>query len=174
MDGPFRFTNATTLRDCKRKRSPTATNKPRRKNHPTLCWLVKDVTLDTSCPHGEKPCAVPARSSDDRVYQIILGVELTCRSASKLWKIPKLVRTMSAHLAQTEHVSIDPLPSTTSLLASDLLSDLQSVKWTKSQSSAAGRAFALTLTVRHTLRSTCNFDTSEYRLWVRWQSSVTN
>jgi hypothetical protein len=103
-----------------------------------------------------------------------LGVELTCRSASKLWKIPKLVCTMSAHLAQTEHVSIDPLPSTTSLLASDLLSGLQGVKWTKSQSSAAGRAFALILTVRHTPRSTCNFDTSEHRLWVRWQSSVTN
>ena len=80
MDGPFRFTNATTLRDCKRKRSPTATNKPRRKNHPTLCWLVKDVTLDTSCPHGEKPCAVPARSSDDRVYQIIgCGTNMSIR-----------------------------------------------------------------------------------------------
>jgi hypothetical protein len=35
--------------------------------------------------------AVPLRSSDDRVCQIVMG--LTRRSASKLWEIPKLVCT---------------------------------------------------------------------------------
>jgi hypothetical protein len=44
---------------------------------------------DSSRPHGEKPCAVPSRSSDDRVCKFILG--LSRRSASKLWKTPKLV-----------------------------------------------------------------------------------
>jgi hypothetical protein len=114
--GPSRFTKVT-----KRYSLYTPEHVLAHRDHPTVrCWLAKDVNSTLVDPHGEIPCAVPLRSCDDRDCQITSHEEqtLTRRSASKHWKIPKLVRTMSAHLAQKERISIglSPMSVCTSLL----------------------------------------------------------
>jgi hypothetical protein len=95
--------------------------------------------------------AVPLRSSDDRVCQIVMG--LTRRSASKLWEIPKLVCTthhVCTHTSRKRNM-YQSITCTTSLLASDLLYHLQSLDWTEGRPCAT--AIMVISPIRNTPRS---------------------
>jgi hypothetical protein len=126
---------------------------------------VKDVIFDPSrSPRRETMCseAVPLRSSDDRVCQIVMG--LTRRSASKLWEIPKLVCTthhVCTHTSRKRNMyqSITCVPlrcwrrtcSTIFKVSTGQKADL-----------APQQSWLYRLS--ETLRA-LDFDTSEHRLW---------